>query len=139
MTGPRRDGGDQPGRPVAMARDLRPAVRGAKRCPDWIGPSILMSTTFAARHGPDSQPATNRDPGGGHRQRSGVGQPFAVYGYFVPVISRLFFPNQTPLISLLLTFSVFGVGFVMRPVGSLVFGHTATAMAASGRLARSSS
>jgi MHS family proline/betaine transporter-like MFS transporter len=48
---------------------------------------------------------------------------FAVYGYFVPVISQLFFPNQTPLVALLLTFSVFGVGFVMRPVGSLVFGQ----------------
>jgi MHS family proline/betaine transporter-like MFS transporter len=48
---------------------------------------------------------------------------FAVYGYFVPVISQLFFPNQTPLVSLLLTFSVFGVGFVMRPIGSLVFGQ----------------
>ncbi|HET6305604.1 MAG TPA: MFS transporter, partial [Rhodopila sp.] len=48
---------------------------------------------------------------------------FAVYGYFVPVISQLFFPNQTPLVSLLLTFSVFGVGFVMRPAGSFVFGH----------------
>ena len=48
---------------------------------------------------------------------------FAVYGYFVPVISKLFFPNQTPLVSLLLTFSVFGVGFVMRPIGSVVFGQ----------------
>ena len=48
---------------------------------------------------------------------------FAVYGYFVPVISQLFFPNQTPLVSLLLTFSVFGVGFVMRPIGSIVFGQ----------------
>jgi MHS family proline/betaine transporter-like MFS transporter len=48
---------------------------------------------------------------------------FAVYGYFVPVISKLFFPNHDPLVSLLLTFSVFGVGFVMRPVGSIVFGH----------------
>ena len=48
---------------------------------------------------------------------------FAVYGYFVPVISQLFFPNKTPLVSLLLTFSVFGVGFVMRPVGSIVFGQ----------------
>ncbi len=48
---------------------------------------------------------------------------FAVYGYFVPVISQLFFPNQTPLVSLLLTFSVFGVGFVMRPIGSIIFGQ----------------
>ncbi len=48
---------------------------------------------------------------------------FGVYGYFVPVISKLFFPASTPVVSLLLTFSVFGVGFVMRPVGSVVFGH----------------
>ena len=48
---------------------------------------------------------------------------FAVYGYFVPIISQLFFPQQTPFVSLLLTFSVFGVGFVMRPVGSIVFGQ----------------
>ncbi|OYV34927.1 MAG: MFS transporter, partial [Rhodospirillales bacterium 20-64-7] len=48
---------------------------------------------------------------------------FAVYGYFVPVISHLFFPASTPIVSLLLTFSVFGVGFVMRPIGSIVFGH----------------
>ena len=48
---------------------------------------------------------------------------FAVYGYFVPIISQLFFPARTPLVSLLLTFSVFGVGFVMRPVGSAVFGQ----------------
>jgi MFS transporter, MHS family, proline/betaine transporter len=47
---------------------------------------------------------------------------FAVYGFFVPVISHLFFPAQTPIVSLLLTFSVFGVGFAMRPIGSIVFG-----------------
>ncbi len=47
---------------------------------------------------------------------------FAVYGYLVPVISQLFFPSDDPLASTLLTFAVFGVGFVMRPVGSIVFG-----------------
>jgi MHS family proline/betaine transporter-like MFS transporter len=47
---------------------------------------------------------------------------FGVYGYLVPTISALFFPAGDPTISLLLTFAVFGVGFVMRPVGSIVFG-----------------
>src|SRR5690349_22705128 len=47
---------------------------------------------------------------------------FGVYGYLVPTISTLFFPRDNPLVSLLLTFAVFGVGFVMRPVGSIVFG-----------------
>lgn len=47
---------------------------------------------------------------------------FGVYGYFVSTISQLFFPSNDPLASLLLTFAVFGVGFVMRPVGSILFG-----------------
>src|SRR5580698_4324520 len=47
---------------------------------------------------------------------------FGVYGYLVPTISVLFFPSGDPTISLLLTFAVFGVGFVMRPIGSIVFG-----------------
>jgi MHS family proline/betaine transporter-like MFS transporter len=47
---------------------------------------------------------------------------FGVYGYLVPTISALFFPNGDPTVSLLLTFAVFGVGFVMRPIGSIVFG-----------------
>src|SRR3954468_22006785 len=47
---------------------------------------------------------------------------FGVYGYLVPTISALFFPGGDPVVSLLSTFAVFGVGFVMRPVGSIVFG-----------------
>lgn len=47
---------------------------------------------------------------------------FGVYGYFAATISQLFFPAGDPRVSLLLTFAVFGVGFVMRPVGSIVFG-----------------
>jgi MFS family permease len=47
---------------------------------------------------------------------------FGVYGYLVPTISQLFFPSGDPTVSLLSTFAVFGVGFVMRPVGSILFG-----------------
>jgi len=47
---------------------------------------------------------------------------FAVYGYFVSTISKLFFPSSDPIASLLATYLVFGVGFVMRPVGSILFG-----------------
>lgn len=47
---------------------------------------------------------------------------FGVYGYLVPTISALFFPGGDQVVSLLSTFAVFGVGFVMRPVGSIVFG-----------------
>src|SRR5215212_10406208 len=47
---------------------------------------------------------------------------FGVYGYLVPTISTLFFPSGDPTVALLSTFAVFGVGFVMRPVGSILFG-----------------
>src|ERR1700751_6503378 len=47
---------------------------------------------------------------------------FGVYGYFVSTISKLFFPGTDPIASLLATYLVFGVGFVMRPVGSILFG-----------------
>ena len=47
---------------------------------------------------------------------------FGVYGYLVPIISQLFFPSSDAVASLLSTFAVFGVGFLMRPVGSILFG-----------------
>lgn len=48
---------------------------------------------------------------------------YGVYGTFAPVISGIFFPSKDPMISLLLTLMVFGVGFLSRPLGSMVFGH----------------
>ncbi len=48
---------------------------------------------------------------------------FALYGYFAPVIAKLFFPSDNHLVSLLSTFGVFAAGFLMRPLGGLIFGH----------------
>ena len=48
---------------------------------------------------------------------------FAVYGYFAPSIGRHFFPNEDPAASLIATFGVFAAGFLMRPLGGLVFGY----------------
>ncbi|MBA4494324.1 MFS transporter [Paenactinomyces guangxiensis] len=47
---------------------------------------------------------------------------WAIYGYFAPVIGQLFFPATDALASLLLSFAVFAVGFIMRPLGALFFG-----------------
>lgn len=47
---------------------------------------------------------------------------FALYGYFAPVLSQLFFPSQNRLASLIAVFGVFAAGFVMRPLGGVVFG-----------------
>ena len=48
---------------------------------------------------------------------------YGAYGTLAPIISTIFFPAKDPIISILLTFVVFGVGFVARPLGSIVFGH----------------
>src|SRR5262245_58479271 len=48
---------------------------------------------------------------------------FAVYGYFVSVIATHFFPSTDPTTSLIAAFGAFAAGFVMRPLGGLVFGH----------------
>lgn len=48
---------------------------------------------------------------------------FALFGYFAPVLGTLFFPSESRLASLLQTFGVFALGFVMRPLGGVLFGH----------------
>jgi MHS family proline/betaine transporter-like MFS transporter len=47
---------------------------------------------------------------------------FSVYAFFAATIGRLFFPSEDPTASLLATFAVFGVGFVVRPLGGIVIG-----------------
>lgn len=48
---------------------------------------------------------------------------FALYGYFAVIISKLFFPSESAIVSLLSTFAVFAAGFLMRPVGAALFGY----------------
>ena len=48
---------------------------------------------------------------------------FAVYGYFAATIGRLFFPSHDPVISLIAAFGTFAAGFLVRPLGGLVFGR----------------
>jgi MHS family proline/betaine transporter-like MFS transporter len=48
---------------------------------------------------------------------------FMLYGYFATVIGAQFFPTADPAASLLLTFAVFGISFVVRPFGGIVFGY----------------
>jgi MHS family proline/betaine transporter-like MFS transporter len=48
---------------------------------------------------------------------------FSIYGYFAATIGRHFFPSEDATSSLLAAFGVFAAGFLMRPVGGLIFGH----------------
>jgi MFS family permease len=58
-----------------------------------------------------------------------VGSSLEWYDFFIfataaaLVFPKLFFPDASPLIGLLLSFSTFWAGFIARPVGGLVFGH----------------
>ncbi len=47
---------------------------------------------------------------------------FAVYGFFAPTIGALFFPSDDPSTSLIAAFGAFAAGFLMRPVGAILFG-----------------
>ncbi|MEI7668766.1 MAG: MFS transporter, partial [Pseudomonadota bacterium] len=48
---------------------------------------------------------------------------FALYGYFAPVIGKLFFPeNNDVYIQMLGTYGIFAAGFLLRPVGAVFFG-----------------
>ena len=48
---------------------------------------------------------------------------FTIYAFFVPIIAMQFFPNKDPFLSLLATFGVFAVGFLVRPFGAILFGY----------------
>jgi MFS family permease len=49
---------------------------------------------------------------------------FFLYGTVAGIVfNKLFFPAQDPLISILLAYTTFAVGFVARPLGGVIFGH----------------
>ncbi|WP_434114019.1 MFS transporter [Paraburkholderia caffeinilytica] len=47
---------------------------------------------------------------------------FTIYSFFAIQIGKLFFPGAAPVNQFLLSIGVFGVGFVVRPLGGIVIG-----------------
>ncbi len=47
---------------------------------------------------------------------------FLLFGYLASVISKLFFPSDDALLSLTLTFTLFALSFLVRPLGGILFG-----------------
>lgn len=47
---------------------------------------------------------------------------YALYGHFAVLISQLYFPSDDKFISLIATFGVYAAGFIMRPLGAVLFG-----------------
>lgn len=50
---------------------------------------------------------------------------WTAYAVFAPFIAAAMFNNDNPVSALLATFAVFAVGFLMRPLGGIVFGRIA--------------
>jgi MHS family proline/betaine transporter-like MFS transporter len=46
-----------------------------------------------------------------------------LYGFFVVTIAETFFPSDSALFSLISSLSVYAIGFVVRPLGAILFGH----------------
>jgi MFS transporter, MHS family, proline/betaine transporter len=45
---------------------------------------------------------------------------FVIYGFFAHYIAARFFPSTNSLVSMLLTFSVLAIGYIIRPIGGIV-------------------
>jgi MFS transporter, MHS family, proline/betaine transporter len=48
---------------------------------------------------------------------------FAIYGYFAAIIGKHFFPARDVVGATLNAYGAFAAGFLMRPIGGLLFGH----------------
>ncbi|KAG1446205.1 hypothetical protein G6F57_017379 [Rhizopus arrhizus] len=49
---------------------------------------------------------------------------FFLYGVVAGIVfNKLYFPTGDPLVSTMLAYTTFAVGFVTRPLGGLIFGH----------------
>ena len=48
---------------------------------------------------------------------------FAAFGFLAPYIATAFFPADDEFAGLIKTFAIFAVGYLMRPLGAILFGH----------------
>lgn len=46
-----------------------------------------------------------------------------LYGFFVSIIAETFFPSDNPLVSTISSLMGYAIGFVVRPLGAILFGH----------------
>lgn len=48
---------------------------------------------------------------------------WTLYGFFIPVLTPLFFPSDNVFLSYFGSLAAFATGFLMRPLGGIFFGH----------------
>jgi MHS family proline/betaine transporter-like MFS transporter len=48
---------------------------------------------------------------------------FSLFAFLTPILAVKFFPQGDSFIGLMLTYTVFAIGFLVRPLGAAIFGH----------------
>ncbi|MBO9706519.1 MAG: MFS transporter, partial [Arthrobacter sp.] len=106
-----------------------------------------MSSTPATPAAPGTPGAPVAAPAANTRGRvifaSLIGTTIEFYDFYayatasVLVFPRLFFPNATDINAILSAFAIFGVAFVARPIGSILFGHFGDKLGRKGTLVAS--
>jgi MHS family proline/betaine transporter-like MFS transporter len=48
---------------------------------------------------------------------------FSLFAYLSPLLAKHFFPHENAVLALMLTYAVFAVGYLVRPLGAMIFGH----------------
>lgn len=46
-----------------------------------------------------------------------------LYGFFAPLLAKIFFPETDPHIAIMASLGAFAAGFISRPIGAVFFGH----------------
>ncbi|QHC58040.1 MFS transporter [Rathayibacter sp. VKM Ac-2760] len=99
-----------------------------------------MSSSRTAADAPSAAPANSR---GRVILASLIGTSIEFYDFYayataaVLVFPSLFFVNEDPAVALLASFAVFGVAFIARPIGSIIFGHFGDRVGRKGTLVAS--
>src|SRR5438105_6175368 len=48
---------------------------------------------------------------------------FVIYAFLASILSKIFFPQDLSGVALIETFAIFAVGYLIRPLGGIIFGH----------------
>ncbi|MFV0435185.1 MAG: MFS transporter [Leucobacter sp.] len=85
------------------------------------------ASTSGAPHPSQAAGTSTRPPLRRVITSSAIGQfvefyDFVIYAYSAVIIAKLFFPTDDPVAGVLSVFTVYAVGFAIRPIGGIVFG-----------------
>ncbi|MGF6263362.1 metabolite-proton symporter [Paraburkholderia youngii] len=108
--------------PSAVDRSNCPLVTVRVDPSDWaagLSESVMSTATHAASKTEESKVKTVFRVVSGNFLEM---YDFMVYGYYASAIAKTYFPSGSDFASLMLSLSVFGAGFLMRPLGAIVLG-----------------